>query len=198
MKILDFGVARIATTGQDLTRTGLIMGTLRYIAPEQVRGRVDQRSDIFSVGAVSYELLGRRPPFTGDDPLQILEQLRTEDPRPLTEIDARIPPELAAIVQRAMQKDPNDRFPDLEQMRRQLEPVQRSLADAARQARTRVRAKREQVRALEAALVDRIGSGSEPAIVPDAGERDRTRRCAGCRAPAVGSRRPAGGHDCQS
>src|SRR6185295_11088788 len=75
VKILDFGIAQIAAvaTQGDLTRTGMIMGTLRYMAPEQVRGRADHRSDIFSVAAVAYELLGGRPPFTGQDPLQILE-----------------------------------------------------------------------------------------------------------------------------
>src|SRR5262245_14729436 len=79
VKILDFGIAQIANTDRGLTRTGLIMGTLRYIAPEQVRGRADHRSDIFSVGAVFYELLSFRPPFTGEDPMRLLEQLRAED-----------------------------------------------------------------------------------------------------------------------
>ena len=80
VKILDFGIAHIANADAGLTRTGLIMGTLRYISPEQVRGRADHRSDIFSVGAVFYEFLSLRPPFTGEDPMQLLEQLRTEDP----------------------------------------------------------------------------------------------------------------------
>src|SRR5262249_45768706 len=75
-KILDFGIAQMANTEGGLTRTGLIMGTLRYISPEQVRGRADHRSDIYSVGAVFYEFLSMRPPFTSDDPMQLLEQLR--------------------------------------------------------------------------------------------------------------------------
>ncbi len=67
VKILDFGIAQIAgaATQRDLTRTGMFMGTLRYMAPEQVRGQADRRSDIFSVAAVSYELLSGRPPFAG-------------------------------------------------------------------------------------------------------------------------------------
>ena len=105
VKIFDFGIAQIATEG-GLTRTGLIMGTLRYISPEQVRGRVDHRSDIFSVGAVFYELLSGRPPWSGEDPMHLLEQLRTEEPPPLASLDPSIPPELAAIVERAMKKDP--------------------------------------------------------------------------------------------
>src|SRR5262252_8542268 len=64
VKILDFGIAQVATTDAGLTRTGLIMGTLRYISPEQVRGQASSRSDIFSVGAVFYEFLSLRAPFT--------------------------------------------------------------------------------------------------------------------------------------
>src|SRR5262249_59060659 len=72
VKILDFGIALVATADMDLTRTGLIMGTLRYLSPEQVRGRADHRSDIFSVGAVFYELLTFRPPFDVAHPMPIL------------------------------------------------------------------------------------------------------------------------------
>ena len=133
VKILDFGIAQIAgaATQRDRTRTGMFMGTLRYMAPEQVRGQADRRSDIFSVAAVSYELLSGRPPFAGDDPLQILEQLRTATPPRLTELDASLPPALADIIERALQKEPGDRFADLEQMGRRIELVQRELAEGA-------------------------------------------------------------------
>ena len=137
VKILDFGIAQIAgaATQRDRTRTGMFMGTLRYMAPEQVRGQADRRSDIFSVAAVSYELLSGRPPFAGDDPLQILEQLRTTTPPRLTELDPSLPSALADVIERALQKEPGDRFADLEQMGRRLELVQRELADGAADAR---------------------------------------------------------------
>ena len=137
VKILDFGIAQIAAvaTQGDLTRTGIIIGTLRYMAPEQVRGRADHRSDIFSVGAVSYELLSGRPPLSGQDPLQILEQLRTETPPRLAELDESLPPELSVIVERAMMKEPEGRFGDLGQMAGQLELVQRRLAEEAKRGR---------------------------------------------------------------
>ena len=106
VKILDFGIALMTTAEMDLTRTGLIMGTLRYVSPEQIRGRADHRSDMFSVGAVFYELLSFRPPFDGADPMQILDKLCSEDPLPLRELDPSIPPELVAIVDRALRKDP--------------------------------------------------------------------------------------------
>src|SRR5262245_8978397 len=126
VKILDFGIARIAAgTDPGLTRTGLIMGTLRYMSPEQARGRVDHRSDIFSIGAVFYELLGGRPVFDSPDPMEILEKMRSEQPVPLAELDPTIPPELASLVERAIRKDPAQRFPDLGQMRAQIEGIRR-------------------------------------------------------------------------
>jgi predicted Ser/Thr protein kinase len=173
VKILDFGIAQIASTDGGLTRTGLIMGTLRYIAPEQVRGRADHRSDIFSIGAVTYELLGLRPPFTGDDPMQLLEQLRTEDPTPLSEVDPTLPAELSAIVHRAMQKDPEQRFQDLEEMRNQLEVVQRGLAEEAQQVRARLRSHRERLRQLQTALTERVGPAGEDDTVVAIDERAR-------------------------
>jgi len=131
VKILDFGIAQIAgaATQRDRTRSGMFMGTLRYMAPEQVRGQADRRSDIFSVAAVSYELLSGRPPFSGDDPLQILEQLRTATPPRLSELDPSLPSELSDVIERALQKEPGDRFADLGQMGRQLELVERELPE---------------------------------------------------------------------
>src|SRR3990172_7601473 len=129
-KILDFGIARIAAgTDPGLTRTGLIMGTLRYMSPEQARGKVDHRSDIFSVGTVFYELLVSRPVFDSPDPLEILEKIRAQQPIPLTALDPTIPPELAALGERALRKDPAQRFPDLGQMRAQIEAVRRGGGD---------------------------------------------------------------------
>jgi serine/threonine protein kinase len=132
VKILDFGIAQIvaaATTHGDLTRAGMMMGTPRYMAPEQVRGKADHRSDIFSVGAVAYELLSGRPPFTGEHPMEILEQLRTVTPPPLSMIDPGLPPALSDIVERAIQKEPEARFTDLGEMGREVEAVRRGLGE---------------------------------------------------------------------
>src|SRR5262249_41931021 len=156
-KILDFGIAQMAATEGGLTRTGLIMGTLRYISPEQVRGRADHRSDIYSVGAVFYELLTYRPPFLGDDPIHLLEQLRTEKPPSLTELDPTVPPGLAAIIERAMQKAPGDRFPDLGEMRIELEKMQRGLVEEGQRVRGRLRSQLDQIRELQAAVAERVG-----------------------------------------
>jgi Protein kinase domain len=176
VKILDFGIAQIAAAQQwELTRAGMIMGTPRYMAPEQARGQADHRSDIFSVGAVSYELLSARPPFTGGDPLEILEQLRTVTPPRLCELDPSLPPALAAAVERAMLKEPGDRFADLGQMRGQLDLVQSTLADEAERVWARVLRQRETLAALHQALADRTGAvcHGDPIPAPPHEERKR-------------------------
>ncbi|MGH7264475.1 MAG: serine/threonine-protein kinase, partial [Candidatus Rokuibacteriota bacterium] len=166
VKILDFGIARIAATDPGLTRTGLIMGTLRYMSPEQARGRFDARSDMFSAGAVFYELLAHRAAFDGDDPIETLERLRTEDPRPLTEVDPGIPADVAAVVTRALQKDPAQRFADLGEMAATLEQVRRRLTDEAERLPARVRTQLEEIRALEARLARRLGQPPDEETLP--------------------------------
>jgi len=167
VKILDFGIAQIQTSTTGLTRTGLIMGTLKYISPEQVRGVATHRSDIFSVGSVSYELLSARAPFSGADPMQILEHLQKHDPPPLDVVDPAIPREVAALVERAMEKDPAKRFGDLGAMRAELVQVQGTIAREAERLRVRARVHRDRVAELEAALAVRLGCRPpEPPLAP--------------------------------
>jgi hypothetical protein len=173
VKILDFGVAKVSDAEDGLTRAGMIIGSPRYMSPEQVRGRVDQRSDLFSVGAVFYEFLSMRPPFTAADPVHLLEQIRTEEPPALDQLDPTIPPALAAVVARALRKDPAERFTDLEQMRSQLEEVQRGLIEEARGLIAHVREQRSQLLALRAALVERVGPVKEEEAVPGVDGRER-------------------------
>jgi len=107
IKILDFGVARIASS--KLTRSGLLVGTPDYMSPEQVMGMVvDQRSDVFSAGSVFYQLLTGRKPFAAKRLPQILNNVANEQPLPITPDEA--PPELAAIVMKALEKDPAKRY----------------------------------------------------------------------------------------
>jgi serine/threonine-protein kinase len=119
VKILDFGIARVGTS--ELTRTGLLMGTPHYMSPEQARGRrTDQRSDIFSVGIVFYELLAGRKPFAGDDFFEVLEKVRSEDPPPLGEVVPELPPALVRAVHRTLSKDPASRYQSLDELRADL------------------------------------------------------------------------------
>jgi serine/threonine protein kinase len=107
IKVLDFGVARIASS--KLTRSGLIVGTPDYMSPEQVMGKVvDQRSDVFSAGAVFYQLLSGRKPFGAKSLPLILNKVMSENPPALTEAEG--PAELSAIVMKALEKDPANRY----------------------------------------------------------------------------------------
>ena len=118
-KILDFGLARLITS--ELTDSNMMMGTLNYMAPEQVRGeRADHRSDIFSTGVVLYELLGGRKAFEGDSFGATLYKILEEVPEPLHNIDANLPPELVAIVEHALEKPRDARYPHMSDMLRDL------------------------------------------------------------------------------
>jgi len=166
VKILDFGVARIMSSESGLTRTGLVVGTLRYMAPEQARGRADQRSDIFSLGAVFYEFLGHRPAFPGEDPIQILEALRSHEPGPLTELDSSIPPDLAAAIARTLRKDPAERPTDVEELRRQLDSLRRGLVEEANRLRARLRLQIEEAQRVRAAVAARVGGAVDDETPP--------------------------------
>src|SRR5687767_4783577 len=115
LKMLDFGLARIITS--ELTNSNMMMGTLNYMAPEQVRGeRADNRSDIFSTGVVLYELLGGRRAFTGDSFGATLYKILQEIPEPLPNLDATLPPQLVAIIERALEKDASQRYQQMGEM----------------------------------------------------------------------------------
>ncbi|MGD8916369.1 MAG: serine/threonine-protein kinase [Syntrophobacterales bacterium] len=108
-KIMDFGITKMISA--DTTQTAAIMGTPSYMSPEQVDlEKVDGRSDLFSVGAMFYELLCGQRPFTGPNITAILKKITTEDPPPLSSINPQIHPKLEAVVSRLMAKSPGDRF----------------------------------------------------------------------------------------
>ena len=121
-KVTDFGISR--TTASQMTEAGSIVGTAQYLSPEQARGAaVDQRSDIYSVGIVLYELLTGRLPFTGDTPLEIAMKHLSEIPKPPSEIRPDIPADLDMVVLRALAKDPADRYESAQEMERELARV---------------------------------------------------------------------------
>ncbi|GIM92867.1 serine/threonine-protein kinase [Paractinoplanes toevensis] len=101
--LVDFGVAR-STTGAGLTGTNVVMGSAHYMAPEQAEGKpVTPATDVYALGAVAYTCLTGRPPYIGDNPLQVIAQLIVADP-PTLPVD--VPPQVAAVVLRALEKDP--------------------------------------------------------------------------------------------
>ncbi|HUZ54750.1 MAG TPA: Stk1 family PASTA domain-containing Ser/Thr kinase [Streptosporangiaceae bacterium] len=127
IKVMDFGIARaVADTQATMTQTAQVIGTAQYLSPEQARGeRVDARSDLYSVGCLLYELLTGRPPFTGDSPVAIAYQHVRENPIPPSRVDPDLPAWADAIVLRAMEKDPADRYQSAADMR---SDIQRALS----------------------------------------------------------------------
>ena len=140
VKVLDFGLAKLseeatpavaaeAPTIQVRTGSGIVIGTAGYMSPEQARGlAVDHRSDIFSLGAVIYEMLARRKPFEGDTPSDTLASILKTEPIPLSRAVPGIPPELARIVTKALRKDREERYQvvkdlwlDLKALKQELE-----------------------------------------------------------------------------
>jgi eukaryotic-like serine/threonine-protein kinase len=127
IKVMDFGIARaVADTQATMTQTAQVIGTAQYLSPEQARGeRVDARSDLYSVGCLLYELLTGRPPFMGDSPVSIAYQHVREAPVPPSRVDPELPAWADAIVLRAMEKDPAERYQSAAEMR---SDIQRALS----------------------------------------------------------------------
>jgi serine/threonine protein kinase len=110
VKILDFGLARAAGDDAHLTKTGAIMGTPSYMAPEQAAGKaVDARADLFSLGCVLYRLCTGRLPFQGGDTIAVLVAVATEEPPPPRQVNPRLPAGLSDLVMKLLAKKPEDR-----------------------------------------------------------------------------------------
>ncbi len=110
--VTDFGVVLLQRS-EGMTTTGELVGTLRYMSPEQAgteKGHVDHRTDVYSLGATLYEMLTLEPAFPGADPNTILRQIAGEDPRPPRQVDRAVPVELELIVLKALAKSPSERY----------------------------------------------------------------------------------------
>jgi tRNA A-37 threonylcarbamoyl transferase component Bud32 len=139
LKIVDFGIARLMTSS--MTVSGLIVGTPDYMSPEQACGReVDQRSDIFSAGAVFYYMLTRRKPFAASDLPAVLVKVQNEQPLPIR--DSEAPPALAKVVMKALEKSPAARYQDAGEAIADLARISRGLALEARHAEEQARSQR--------------------------------------------------------
>jgi serine/threonine protein kinase len=128
VKIMDFGIAKSLQSESSLTQTGITLGTSAYLAPEQIRGEtLDRRTDVFAVGVLAYELLAYQKPFRGEHLSTILYRILNEAPEPVQTIAPDVPPGLSAIVNRAMEKKIENRYPSMEAMRQDLISVYRQL-----------------------------------------------------------------------
>lgn len=127
VKIVDFGLARLAR-GTRLTKTGTTLGTVAYMSPEQAQGQtVDQRTDLWSLGVVLYEMLTGQLPFKGERDVSLLYSIVHEQPRRLKSLKPDVPPDLERVVRRALEKKPASRYSSAEEMLKDLKGYQESL-----------------------------------------------------------------------
>ena len=142
VKILDFGLAKLTDrgpmpdTGDDRTRTianvapmtveGSILGTVSYMSPEQAQGKkVDTRSDIFSFGAVLYEMATGARAFEGESSLSTLSAILRDEARPMSEVAPDVPPQLETVIQRCLRKLPDDRWQNMKEVQGALSALKR-------------------------------------------------------------------------
>jgi serine/threonine-protein kinase len=131
VKVTDFGIARAGPSSQ-MTEAGSIIGTAQYLSPEQARGSaVDQRSDLYSIGVVLYELLTESVPFTGDTPVEIAMKHLSSVPEPPSARRAEVTRPLDQVVLRALAKDPEERYASAEEMDAELARVAEGLPVSA-------------------------------------------------------------------
>ncbi|RPI27897.1 MAG: serine/threonine-protein kinase [Acidobacteria bacterium] len=139
-KILDFGLAKLteraepdteenrATGSSVRTEEGMILGTVTYMSPEQAQGKkVDARSDIFSFGAVLYEVISGRRVFEGESVAETMAAIIRDEPKPLSQVRDDVPDELARIIHRCLRKEPDRRFQSISDARVELQEVQEGL-----------------------------------------------------------------------
>jgi non-specific serine/threonine protein kinase len=161
VKILDFGLAKreqvkrsldadapsqadTVLDGQSLTLTGALLGTVHYMSPEQARGQLtDSRTDLFSFGAVLYQMATGVPPYQGDSQALVLEAILNREPRPLNEVNPSMPAELGRIVGKALEKDRNLRYQSATDIKTDLLRLKRDLDSSRSGASTEVDSKAE-------------------------------------------------------
>jgi serine/threonine protein kinase len=164
LKILDFGVARLANS--NMTASGFIVGTPDFMSPEQARGKeIDQRSDVFSAGAVFYYMLSGRKPFAANDLPAVIHKVNAEDPPLLTAEEA--PPGLARIVMKALAKSTVDRYADMGALLADLVRFER---DYDRESRTMALVARQEAVELARLVSERLALADRIGVVTDASE----------------------------
>jgi serine/threonine protein kinase len=180
--VTDFGLAQVAGDA-GLTATGELLGTLRYASPEQVlarQGVVDQRSDVYSLGATLYELLTLRPVFEGRDRNELLRQIADQEPRPPRALRPSVPRELETVVLKALAKVPSDRYPTARALAEDLQrfldnrPVLARRPNAAERLRKLARRHPSLVGA-GAVVLALLAAGSSLSALLVLGEQGRTR-----------------------
>ncbi|MDP9884142.1 serine/threonine-protein kinase [Sinomonas atrocyanea] len=137
VKVMDFGIARAtADTSATVTQTQAVVGTAQYLSPEQAQGKVvDARSDLYSAGCLLYELLTGRPPFVGESAVSVAYQHVQSVPRPAADFNPDVSPALQSVLDRALEKDPADRFQSAAAFQRALRGARAGIVVPARPGR---------------------------------------------------------------
>jgi serine/threonine-protein kinase len=131
-RIMDFGIAR-SLAMKSRTGAGVMIGTPEYMSPEQVEGKeVDQRSDIYSLGIILYEMLTGRVPFEGDTPFTVGVKQKSETPKNPKIFNPNIPDDLGGVILRCLEKDKANRYPSATEVRAELERIEKGLPTTAR------------------------------------------------------------------
>jgi eukaryotic-like serine/threonine-protein kinase len=147
LKVADFGIAKAAFVSSDITTTGSLLGTVTYLSPEQARGQEpDARSDLYSLGVVLYELATGRPPFAGDSQIATAMQHLHDPPPPPRSIRAGIPRPLESTIMKALEKDPDARFLNAQEMRAALDASAGTATGSVAAARSRMATRSERRR----------------------------------------------------
>ncbi len=175
--VVDFGLARDERSTQ-LTRSGEQLGTPSYMAPEQARGSrsIDARADVYGLGAVLYELLALEPPFRGGSAAEIAARILSEEPSFVQKRNPNVPPALAAIVHRCLQKDPDARYPAMESLEADLraflagERIAAKLPSSLARAHAFVQRRRNALLASAAASVAAVAIAVFAGVVDDRGD----------------------------
>src|SRR5262249_48103184 len=123
--VLDFGIARRTTLSQAMTRTGVVLGTPGYMAPEQARGAVDvtPAADVFSLGCVLFECLAGKPPFAAEHMMAVLSRIFFDEPPELRRVRPELPEAIDVLLGQMLAKDPSDRLPDAAGVRAALDAL---------------------------------------------------------------------------
>jgi serine/threonine protein kinase len=126
VKVVDFGIARVLETSK--TQTGMLLGTFAYMSPEQYHGEhADARSDIWSFGVLLYELLAYQRPFKGQTPASLMHSICQQEPTRLLDSAPDCPPALEKLIQKVLQKSPDERYQSMEELLLDLDPICKSL-----------------------------------------------------------------------
>lgn len=127
-KLLDFGVAKLAGASR-ITQEGSVVGTAYYMSPEQTSGlKLDHRSDIWSLGVLLYQMVTGRLPFAGDNPVSVQRAILFEDPTPIDFLEESVGAALWSILERALAKEPADRYQDMRELRQDLDDLWATIA----------------------------------------------------------------------